>query len=111
MGEPRRRQRDCPIVAALRQPIDHRPARISEAEELRDFVVRLPRRIVTRAAEQLVGADAFDEIEARVAAGHHENNRRKRQLAVLQHERFDVSGQMVHRNEGNTGRGRRRLRE
>ena len=45
--------RSLPLVA---QPIDHRPARIAEPEQLRHLVVRLPRRVVARAAEELVAA-------------------------------------------------------
>ena len=46
-----------------------------------------------------------------MAAGHDEHDRRQRQLAVLQDERLDVAGQMVHGDERQAGRGRRRLRE
>ena len=60
-----------------------RPARIAEAEQLRHLVVRLARRIVARAAEQLVAPGPLDEIQAGVAAGHDQHDRRQRQLAVL----------------------------
>ena len=42
------------IVPLFRQPVDDRPARIAEAEQLGDLVVRLPCRIVARAAQKLV---------------------------------------------------------
>ena len=48
--QPRGRQRHRAIVAALGEPIDDRPARIAEPEQLRHLVVRLARRIVSRAA-------------------------------------------------------------
>ena len=43
-----------------------------------------------------------DEIEARVSAGHDEHDRRQRHLAVLQHERLDVAGEMMHADERQT---------
>ena len=51
------------IVTAASQPIDHRSAGITEPEQLGDFVVRLTRRIVAGATQQLVVARLFDQIE------------------------------------------------
>ena len=62
-------------LPVLRQAIDHRAARIAEPEQLRDLVVRLPRRIVSGAAEQLILAGPLDQIQARVAARHDEHDR------------------------------------
>ena len=55
MRQPRAGNVDRAIVAGAREPVDHGPARIPEAEQLRHLVVRLPGRIVTGAAEKLVG--------------------------------------------------------
>src|SRR5207244_11314004 len=81
MRQPSRRQRDGAIVAALRESIDDRSAWIPEAEELRDLVVRLSRRIIASPAEKLVMSRLLDEIKARMSAGHNQHDRRKRQLA------------------------------
>ncbi len=50
----------------------------------------------------------IDEIEVRVPARHDEDHRRQRQLAVVQHQRFDVTGQVMdgdQRQAGRRGRG------
>ena len=52
--QPRRRQRDGPIVSVFRQAIDHRTAGVAEAENLRHLVVRLARRIVQCPRNQFV---------------------------------------------------------
>ena len=96
-------QRDRAIVAAFGEPIDHRPARIAEAEQPRHLVVRLPRRIVTGPAQDLVRTRPLDEIEAGVAAGDDQHDRGQRQLAVLQDERLDVAGEMMHGDERPSG--------
>src|SRR5206468_7352078 len=80
MRQPRRRQRYGAVVAALRQLVDDRSTRIAEAEQLRDLVVRLPRRVVARPAEKLVTAGAIDAIQAGVAAGDDQNDRRQRKF-------------------------------
>ena len=61
-----------------RQPIDDRPARIPEPQQLRHLVVRLARRIVTRAAEETVVAFARHQVEVGVTAGDHQHDRRQR---------------------------------
>ena len=91
--------------------IDRRPARIAQPEQLRHLVVRLPRRIVARPAEQLVDAGLGDEVEAGVAARDDQHHRRQRQLAVREHQRLDVAGQMVHGNDRQAARPGERLRE
>ena len=40
-----------------------------------------------------------DEIEAGVTARHDEHDRRRRNLAVLEPQRFDVPGQMIDRDQ------------
>ena len=51
-------------------------------EQLRHLVVRLPRRIVARPADQLIRARLGDEIQARVPARDDEDRGRQRQFAV-----------------------------
>ena len=56
-----------------------RPARIPEPEQLRHLVVRLPRRIVARAADRADSAPGFGhEIQAGVPARHDQHRRRQR---------------------------------
>ena len=80
-------------------------------KQLRDFVIRFSRRIVARASEELIGTRRLDAIQARMATGDHENDRRHRHLAPLQHERFDMTRQMVHGNDRDAARPRKRLCE
>ena len=47
-------KRDGPVVPARGEPVDDRTARDSPGQQLRDLVIRFARRIVSRAAEQLV---------------------------------------------------------
>ena len=46
-----------------------------------------------------------------MAARYDEDDGRQRQLAVLQHERFDVTGEMMDADEGQRGGRRGRFRE
>ena len=64
------------IVPRPGEAIDDRATWIPEAEQLRHLVVRLPRRIVARAAEELIAAGSIDEIQAGVAARHDQHHRR-----------------------------------
>src|SRR5262245_28128390 len=74
VGETGRWQRDGAVVAGFRQPIDDRTAGISETEELGNLVVRLPRCIVPRPAEQLVMPGTLHEIEAGVSARYDQDH-------------------------------------
>ena len=104
-SESRSRDR-CPSSRGL---IDDRSARIAEPEQLRHLVVRLARRIVARAADEVIFALARHEIEAGVTAGDDEHDRRQRQRAVVQEERFDVPREMMHGHERQAERQRDRL--
>jgi len=86
-------------------------ARVTRGAVEADPDLDLARRIVARAAEELVLSALSNEIQAGVPAGHDEHHRRQRQLAILQHERFDVPGQMMHRDQRHTGGSSRCLRE
>jgi hypothetical protein len=46
-----------------------------------------------------------------MAAGDDQDDRRQRHLAVLEGERLDVAGQVMHRNERQPARPRQRLGE
>src|SRR5207244_1707760 len=65
-------------VATGGEPVDHRPARIAEAEELRGLVERLPDRVVAGAPEADVIAGCAREVEPRVAARDDECKERER---------------------------------
>jgi hypothetical protein len=104
----RLRKRNRSIVAARRTPVDDRPSRISEAKQLRDLVVRLSGGIVARAPEELVLARLRDAVETRVPPGYDEHDGGERHLAPLEHQRLDMAGKMVHRDERNVpGPGQR----
>ena len=97
------------IVAALRHAVDHRPAGIAEAEQLGHLVVGLARRVVAGAADQVVLAVGRHQVEAGVPAGDDEHDRRQRQRPVVQDQRLDVAGEMVHGDERHVERHRHRL--
>src|SRR5439155_19989486 len=65
----RARQADRPRVATLGEPLDRRPARVAETQELRDLVERLADGVVARPAKAAIIPCAAREIEARVATG------------------------------------------
>jgi hypothetical protein len=102
---------DGAIVSRFRALVDDRPARVSEAEQLGDLVVRLAGGVVSRAAQQLVAAAAGHEIQAGVAARDDQHDGRQRQLAILEEQRFDVTGQMMHGHQRHPFRRRQRLRK
>src|SRR5204863_3678153 len=56
------------LVALLRQLVDHRTARITEAQQLGYLVVRLARRIVAGARDQLVTPGLTHEVQRGVPA-------------------------------------------
>ena len=111
MREPRLRQRHRAVVALGGQAVDHRSARITETEQLRHLVVGLAGGIVTRAPETLVCARRGDAVEAGVAARDDQHHGRQRHLPAFEHQRFDVTRQMVHRHERHALRPGQRLGE
>ena len=87
------------------------PPGYPKSEELRHLVVGLPRGIVSRAADQPILSGLRHQIQARVPTRHDEHDGRRRDLAVLEPERFDVPGQMIDGNQRLPRRPRRALRE
>jgi len=84
----------------------HRRLEAAEAEieiafELRRVAVGV-RQARGRQLNRAIVA-VLHEIEARVPAGHDEHDGRQRHLAVLQDERFDVAGEMMHGDERQSG--------
>src|SRR5205814_4351079 len=68
VGHVRERERDRLRVARGRRGLDDRPAGEAEAEELRDLVERLARRVVARLADQRVLERRPRVVERGVAA-------------------------------------------
>ncbi len=87
------------------------PARIPESQQLRHFVIRLARRVVSRPSDQLVAARLGHEVQARVAAGNDQHRGGHRQLAVLEHERLDVAREVMDADDWPLERRGRGLRE
>src|SRR5205823_7586396 len=75
-------QADRPRVAALGEPLDRRPARVAETQELRDLVERLADGVVARPAKAAIIPCAAREIEARVATGDDQAEEGKRDRVV-----------------------------
>ena len=113
MRHPRVREVNRAVIGATGEPIDYRPARVRQAEEGRDLVVRLPRRIVAGLADEPAVEPAVRPlprhlVEVRMPARDHQHDRRQGHRAAFHDERFDMSGQMLHADEGHAeGRGGR----
>ena len=90
---------DRGVVPVGREAVDDRSAGIAERQQLRDLVVGLAGRVIARAAEQLVFPFALDQIQARMAAGHDQHDRGQRDRSVLEPDRLDVAGEVVHGHE------------
>src|ERR1039458_3898177 len=86
-------------ISVRREPVDDRPSRITESQQLRDFIERLSGSIVARASNVPVAPKIFPhlcQIEMGVAAGHHQGKHRKLKallflLPLLQQHGMDVS--------------------
>ncbi len=79
----RARERDRPGIAGPREGVERRPAREPEAEEPRDLVEGLARRIVHGLAEELVAVPRRHVHEHRVPARDHQADRGRQVGAVL----------------------------
>ena len=108
--QPRLGKRHRAIVA-LRRRADRSPARPDIRDRAASPPCRTPppphRRACGRAARTTPGSR--NAVQARVAARHDEHDRRQRQLAVLEHERLDVPGQVMHGDERHRSRPGERL--
>ena len=95
MREPRARQLDAELIAVPRRAVDHRPARITKAQQPRHLVVRFARRIIACAADQPVVTRRSHEIQAGVASGNDEHDGGQRDGPVVEKDRLDVTGQVM----------------
>ena len=93
--------RSLPVA---RQPVDDRPAGIAEAEQLRHLVVRLARRIVARAAEQLVAAGLATRYRLVWPPDTTSTTAGSGSSPCCEHERFDVAGEVMDRHERHAAR-------
>ena len=109
----RQRQGYAIRVAEGRQPVQHRTAGISESEELRDLVVRLPCRVVAGPAQQPVrigvGSVPVRDEQVAVAAAHDQRQGREFDVAprraLLQDDRVDVALDVVDAEQWHVERG------
>ena len=93
-------------IAAAREAVDRGTARIPEAEEPRDLVERLARRVVDGLAEHAVLAVIVHRDEQRVTARHDERDERRLELGILEQRRVHVRFVMVHAHVRAAGRER-----
>ena len=87
-------------VAVAGQAVDHRPARVAEAEHPGHLVVGLAGGVVDRLAEPRKVPLLVHGEQAGVPAGDHEHDRRQRQGAVVEHVGVDVGDQVVDPQQG-----------
>jgi hypothetical protein len=81
----RRRELHRMRVSVLRQPINHRPARISQAQQLSHFIESLSRSVVARVADVLVRpalTAPLCQIQMRMPSRNDQRHHRKLQLAI-----------------------------
>jgi len=95
-------------IPMRRKHINHRPARIPKTQELRDFIERLPGRIVTGFPQQPVTEPFGDFKQVRVPAAYHQRQRRKFDGALTRY-RVNVSLDVVHRDQRQLVDHRQRL--
>ena len=94
----RRRERYRSGIALGRQLVDHRPARIAEAQEFSDLVERLAGGVVASFAEQPVHKTFPHFKKMGVAAAHYQRQRGKLDLVLAGH-RMNVPFDVIHRDE------------
>jgi hypothetical protein len=92
-----------------REPLDLHAARVAEAEELRDLVESLARRVVVRRAKHAPLLRARDINEERVSAAHNEPDMR-RNFRLAEKGRKKMPLEMIHREKRPPGSNGQRLR-
>ncbi len=106
----RPRERDGLRVAVEADPVDHRPARVAEAEVAGDLVVGLAGGVVDGAAEHGVATVVLPVDDHRVPAGHEEHDDRQLEGGVLEHGGVEVGLEVVHGHERHVPDQRQGLR-
>ena len=100
-------------IPLLSQPVNHRPARIAQAQHFGTFVEGLPNGIVNGLAQDVVGQRAVHPHNLGIAAGNQQAQVRERWLphghAFLPYKTGqDVPLQMIDHHHGNVqGKGKR----
>ncbi len=90
-----------PAIAVRAESVDRRSARITIAEQLRDLVVSLSRRVVARFAQNTVLTNGVDGKQMRMPAAHNQRQGRELNFRMLQQHRVDVPLDMIHRDQRN----------
>ena len=111
MRQPRYRKVPSLVVTFASELVDNRSAWIPEPQQFGDFVVRFTGGVVSGSADEAIRAWFGNQIETCVAARNDEHSAGQRQLAMREHERLDVSGEMMHRHERQPARPGRGLCE
>jgi hypothetical protein len=86
-------------VAPSREPVNHRPARIAQPDQLGNFVERLARRVVARAPHELVLLRFGDQEKVRVPARDDERERGVFGRRELERDRVDMAFDVVHAHD------------
>ena len=89
------READGLGVAGGGDALDHRPARISEPEELGDLVERLPGGVVSSLADALVATAVARQVERGVAPGNHQGKKWIFRGPLLEEGGVDVTLEVV----------------
>ena len=92
-------------------PVQRRAAGIGHPQHPRDLVEGFPRRVIQRRAEYVHVRVVFDLHDHRVAAGHHQTQKRRLQLRIGDVIGGDMSPDVVNRDQGFPQCQRRRLGE
>src|SRR5205823_2032255 len=98
-----------PRIAASRELVDLRAARIGEPEQPGYLVERLAGRVVQGVAEQPIATDLADLVEAGVTAGDDERQPGRRRSGVVEEDREQVTLEVIDLRERQPRRHRERF--
>ena len=86
-------------IAVWSEFVDYRPARIAEAEQFRNLVVRLPSRVVACFAQQTIGPRLAHFKQVRVAAAYDQSESREADFGVFEQHRVNVPFHVIDGDE------------
>ncbi len=105
----RSRQLEAPRHALQRQPRQHRPTGIGQAEQLGGLVESLASRVIHRLTKQSVVANASHAHQLGMPAGHQQRHERETRRRGREQRRQQVTFQVMHRQRRHAQRHPERL--
>ena len=103
------RKIECARIPFARQPIDVRPARIRQPEQLGHLIEGLPRSVIQRVAERAVLPERPHFVQRRVPARDDQTEPRRRRRVLAQEHGQQMPFDVVDARERQSRRGRQGL--